>query len=257
MNASTEGPGQVAPDGTPVGHTAVPAGIRCIACHYSLRGVGQGPCPECGLHIGPAEIERWTARDAWIKKFNLPRWYAAAVVIPVLYAIGAIPFVPGLHSAVLALIGLGVTSAGTVITSEVLGSLGRPHDRALARRVWFRYAYLVHMPWLVIPGCTVIALASAGIEKLTGSDGDATITISFAGLFAWTIGSFVSLILFISFIANVRHRHALRWTKAQIAVITLATLFQLPFNAAIGFAGGLTAGTGSIRLVGLDAIGFD
>jgi hypothetical protein len=250
-------PPSKAPD-TAQGNEPIPPGSRCLACHYSLAGVRQGPCPECGLHVGPAEIKRWGEREAWVKQFNLKKWYAAAVLIPIVYAIGALVYAGEKSPAIMTLIVLGITSAGTVITSEVLGSLGRPHDRALARRVWFRYAYLVHTPWLVTSGCAAIALGVAGIERLAGTHGDATLTVSFVGLVAWAIGSFCVLILFISRIANVQHRHTLRWTRSQIAVITVTVLFQFPFNAAIGFAGGMLAGTGALRLMGVDLFpGFE
>lgn len=227
-------------------------GTRCLDCHYSLAGVRLGPCPECGLPIGPEEVERWAAREAWISRFRLPRWYLASVVIPVAYAIGAGIYAGDKRPAIMTLIVLGLTSAGTVATSEVLGLLGRPNDRSLARRVWLRYAYLVHLPWLVCAACALIALIIAGIERLAGTDGDALVMVSFLGLFAWAFGSVASLVLFIAIMANADHRHTLRWSRAQIAVITLAVLFQFPFNAAIGFAGGMVAGTGALRLMGIE-----
>ena len=229
----------------------IPRGTRCLECHYSLNGINMGPCPECGFVMGEAEIHRWQRRARWMDSFLLSNWYVSCFMIPIVYAFGALMLSGRIGTGIVALVMLSITIGGTILTSEILGSLGRRHDRAIARRLWIRYAYLIHLPWLVTAGLAVISLATALVDKRIGSNGMVTEIVSYILWFICAVVSLFSMIELCGIVLSRNHRLALRWSKLQSTIITLVITFQFIYNVILGISGGAIAYSGAIRLAGL------
>jgi len=227
-----------------------PPGTRCLECHYSLDGLKMGRCPECGFEMGKAEVLRLQERIHWMDSFRLNRWYAVCFLVPIVYAIGVF-VLSDIGAGIASLVMMSITVGGTILTSEILGSLGKRNDRAIVRQVWMRSAYLIHLPWLVVAGFATILLVIAWIDKSNGSGRVLASVIAMFGLFLWIAGSLLSVIGLCVALSESNPRFALRWSKLQITIITLVITFQFIYNVILGISGGALAFSGVMRLAGL------
>ncbi len=180
-----------------MGAVVVPEDYLCPRCGYPSGRSGSVVCPECGWEVsGPDLAAACRLREAlapWRLR-GRGRWTVGWVAIVVAYWVGL--------SALTAQFGIGlvwgIAAACLVPVSWIMGRLvsrGRPvrEHRQFAQMTWERQLWILHLPWLVLPGLAVgcVGLAAAASLART-SEGLYLVATLVVGV-AWCVGCFVCL----------------------------------------------------------------
>lgn len=142
-------------------------------------------------------------------------------------------------------------AAGAVLALAVCGSLAAAaaplafvsrEDRPLCFVAWARALWCLHLPWLVIPACTVLVAAIGFWSWAMGEPaGPAVVAACLLGLFCWALLLALALWLWSRRWYGDLRRLGLG-EPAVAAVGVLAALAVLAGAAAVGLAGGIAGG---------------
>lgn len=226
--------------------------LRCLNCTYDVTGLMHRPCPECGLYVDDRTERVMLDRAACMAGAGR-LWRNAAI--------GAVAAIGVCSTGVLILAGgpgamlaagfvLAALSAGSVAA----GGLGAmlTQDRHLFATVWLRSLWWLHLPWLVIPACTVLVTLIGLFAKVLGGDAAATAAVLIASMFGLVCWIALVLLSFGNWAsrwgADIR-RFDLKPGRA-VALATVLGIAVLVGAAGVGFVGGVVGGVGAAELFG-------
>jgi hypothetical protein len=175
----------------------VPADHLCAKCGYPSGVSGSVVCPECGWEVSGADLaaadRRREAFAPW-RLYGRGRWMVGWVAIVVAYWIGL--------STLTAYIGIGlvwgIAAACLVPVSWIMGRLvsrGRPvrEHRQFARMTWERQLWILHLPWLALPGLAAGCFGLAAAASLARTSGGPYLVATLVFGVVWCVGCFVCL----------------------------------------------------------------
>lgn len=142
----------------PVRQLNFPQGAECLTCGYSLAGVAEPVCPECGRAFNALDGSTFGPRNGlWLERWGLrgPGWgtFACAGGVAIMSAIaGSVPLsdVEWLFFAFLGGVAVAVLCAFRALIAFAAAVAQRPAGWTTLSRSWRRWAALVGMGLLCV-----------------------------------------------------------------------------------------------------------
>ncbi len=139
----------------------------------------------------------------------------------------------------------------SVVCGIVLGFVAGEHDGRAVRVLWFRLAWLLHLPWISIGLCAVVATLVAWRESVNGGDALVVENVSGTGFVIWAVASLGIIVAWGLWFERRSRTLCLSLPNTVLAAVAVCAIALLAFNAYLGLLGGITAMEGAIGLFGL------
>ena len=199
------------------------------------------------------DAEQWAAREAWVARhrdgLSIPLWIAVWLV----YSIGATVFaraagMPPVRAAVLPAAGLAFVIGIGFLCGLVQAGLAREHDRRAAWVCWMRGVWILHLPWLAIAVCAVVACVVAAAEASRGGDALSVQLVAGVGFMVWSALTVIGLVSWIAFFVGWSERCFLRRRGIEKLAIVASVILVLGASSLVGVVGGAVATAGAVEL---------
>lgn len=223
------------------------APMVCLACRYDVTGMLGRVCPECGTEINEETVQVWKARasfgEAAAPTFRKLALGAAAAVCVCVGGVAGLTWEP--EAVVGAALVLSVAIGGSLAAAAVPLAMVEREDRWVCFVAWVRALWWLHLPWLVIPGCTALLAGVGFAAQMAGADpGTIILSLCMIGLVCWLFLLLVVLFGWAHRWGDDLGRLGLERSRAA-AVGPLVALAVLGGAAVVGFGGGVI-GAGSV-----------
>ncbi|MBZ0173623.1 MAG: hypothetical protein K8E66_14670 [Phycisphaerales bacterium] len=215
-------------------------------------------CPECGRVVSDSDITRWRERERRTAAYDEQRSLLLWAVILLAYAAGGAWF--GLAAEdvglLVALLGPGAALFVTIMfgvgCGVVFGRFANEHDRRAATVLWLGRVWILHLPWLAIAPCAMVALVVAAFERVKGGDALAVESVASTGFVIWIFSSLLAFVVWAAVFNRESHKCCVRYSALQVLILAGSVLAMMAINMMIGMLGGVLAMEGAIGMMGLE-----